>query len=170
MKKVVLTIFTLMTSTVTLADYAGKDAAIGEIRTSILKPSDFMSLYGPDWNLLSPRDVSNLPIAQFLDVSLRDQHGKYILPDARGKFLRMANNSAAGKNFDPENRILGSFQNQDIMSHTYRDFSVKQKKRQTFASPPPALHEYPGSDNRPKNIAVNFYIRIDCKTGGKCQP
>lgn len=171
--------------------FAANDAGVGEVKTSLLKPEDFARIYGPDWQLLAPRDVSALPIAQYLDPSLRDEHGKFLLPDSRGKFIRVPNNGASGANFDITHRVPGSYQNQAIPSTKHKhpmrfvrngwpkESGDREKGAKNYivdSSRHGIQQDYwtreagigSGTEVRVKNIALNLYVRVDCTTGGKC--
>lgn len=197
----------------------GRDVfSIGEVRTSILKPTPFQELNGPEWvlmdgsALLEPTALSpHLPEPEEGSSSRK-------LPDARGRFLRMVNNDACA-NFrddaeeyclciadrDPDDdRLLGSYQADafGVHRHTYNDiyYSESPGYIENIGGEPPGtrLVDIPPdgwrigygpsggapSDNDnddigwdritddkgrketvPKNVAVNFYIKIcKCRT------
>ena len=102
---------------------SGQDVfSVGEVRTSILRPEEFQRLNGPEWVLMDGRQLTMqtelsphlLPDAAepadstsavANDGETRDVRPKEI-PDARGRFLRMANNGACAdlRNDDGEYR------------------------------------------------------------------
>jgi hypothetical protein len=165
--------------------FAGEDSGVGEIRTSLLSPEDFNEIYGPDWRLMAPLDVSGEPIARYLDPKLKTDDNRYFLPDLRGRFLRMANNGVAGRFHDPEERFLGSFQRDLFQTHSHKftfnddgwpddsggrdadgGYVIDQRKNGNKKVYP--VTATGGVETRPSNIAVNFYVRVACTTGGFC--
>ena len=94
--------------------YAGEDAGVGEIRTSLLSEDKFLRQYGPDWRLMDGTSIRGR--------RLSDYTGEPRLPDARGRFLRMANNTASGEDRDEE-RAIGSLQKSTTKrhQHLYKD-------------------------------------------------
>ena len=133
---------------------SGQDVfSVGEVRTSILRPGEFERLNGPEWVLMDGRQLTMqtelsphlLPdavepadstSAVANDGETRDVRPKEI-PDARGRFLRMANNGACADlrnddgayrrciaNHDPDgDRGLGEPQADalGLHSHAYDD-------------------------------------------------
>ena len=157
--------------------YAGQDAGIGEIRTSLLKPEAFMEIYGPDWMLFQHSEITGLPLARYLDDSLK-KNKKVFLPDARGRFLRMLNH---GAKLDNNKRLPGSLQNDQFKAHLH-DYDDRYFSQHKKGNP---MGKYPGhsgktdnentpdqytipdktkstgrNETRPKNIAVNFFIKV----------
>lgn len=167
-------------------NYAGHDAAVGEVRTSLLSLADFQYLYGPDWTLLDGQNVASKPIAPFLAPEQRTAEGVF-LPDARGRFLRMVNHDAAANVGDPSgNRPIGGYQSDAVGKHTHahdipraRDGSGRHRRGSTGGNnrfdalrtdevAKDTTEASPGPESRPRNIAVNFYVRVACTTGGRC--
>ncbi len=175
--------------------FAGQDAAVGEIRVSLLKPDDFVALYGPDWRLMDGgNDVSGLAISSYLDPTIQSKDKRFVLPDARGKFLRMANNGATGNLYDPEERVTGSIQSHGFPKHSHslvfrsngwpkqsghrysnRNYILDKDAPSGSRNPDKNL-KYTTStsgslkETRPVNLAVNYYLRVSCTTGGICKP
>lgn len=137
---------------------------------SLLNEKDFQSQMGTEWVLFDGRKISK-----------DDDISKYFtkLPDARGKFLRMADTDSGN---DPDApRILGSYQGDGFKSHNH---SVDIWSNTIYAQPSNSFasgilradNNNQGSKNfitdsigstetRPKNIAVNYFIKITtCKT------
>ena len=76
---------------VCVGDPSGSDIfSVGEIRTSILPPTDFQELNGTEWVLLDGRPLA-VRTALSPHLSARSEHGQLLIPDARGRFLRMVN-------------------------------------------------------------------------------
>ena len=164
---------------------ARSNAGIGEIVTSILKKSDFQNLYGPDWELLDGGIVEQVELLAYLPPELQNTNGKTYLPDARGKFIRMHNNGAIGGEYDSnENRQLGSYQSDTFASHEHDQHErlagsncCKEGKAwgDIFVNPSRQRQKMPfqtgetgGKETRPKNIAMNFFIRVS-NTNRQCK-
>ena len=128
---------------------SGQDVfSVGEVRTSILPQLEFQRLNGPEWVLMDGRQLTmetalspHLPNAAenadptsavASDGKTRDVRPKEI-PDARGRFLRMANNGACADlrsddeayrrctaNHDPDgDRSLGAYQPDTFRAHQH---------------------------------------------------
>jgi hypothetical protein len=162
---------------------------IGAIITSILKLSSFQGLFGDEWVLLDGRAVSkNDDIAPYLT----EIQGELKLPDARGKFLRMANNNARGDQYDHQNRELGSYQTDAFQGHrhmleSWADFNGDGSKNPNNAGYGAAgpygksirtfeITKYKdygkpriAKETYPKNIAVNYYIKINRCGSDQCR-
>lgn len=162
------------------------NAGIGEIVTSILDVEEFERQYGPDWALMDGRELRNKPLIAFLSTSLKNpETGKTHLPDARGKFLRMNNNNASGEDYDPDDqRSLGSEQSDELKSHSHTQHErrpgsncCKEGARwgDIFVNPsndripaPIPTEETGGAETRPKNISINYFIRVS-KSEQNCE-
>ncbi len=149
-------------------------ARIGDLRFSLLKPVDFLRVYGDDWVLCDGQTAMPQRLAGLTDLSQ--------VPDARGMFLRAMNHEGGS---DPQpGRIAGDApQADDVIAHThsYKPFSVFRGGEQTngveFNATAGSLVEgvgeressyFPSSPNppddhsetRPKNIAAYLYLKI----------
>jgi len=154
---------------------AQPDAGIGEIVGSLLKKSDFQNLYGPDWELLDGGKVGQVEMLAYLAPQLQDDEGNSFLPDARGKFLRMNNNGLQSDKADPDvNRFLGSEQMDELQKHTHQyqpprhyNSGAGSHRRAKADGAKQATSEVGGDETRPKNISVNFFVRVS-KTDRGC--
>lgn len=163
--------------------YAGHDAGVGEVRTSLLAPAEFLNLYGPDWAPLDGQNVSSKAIAPHLPPELRTEEGVF-LPDARGRFLRMINHGATAAAGDPAGeRHVGNYQADAVGSHAH-PYAVPRARggpRRAGAAGNNRFNALRTDDHRtedtqaagaeesrPRNIAVNMYVRVACTTGGRC--
>ena len=184
---------------------SGRDVfSVGEVRTSILPPETFQELNGAEWALMDGRP---LMVRTVLSPHLSEE-GKYGLkiPDARGRFLRMANNGACADlrnneeaynecltGHDPDgDRLSGQYQVDSFGAHdhgehrhpfTYigaarvdpdgdEDDNEDERARQhtrDSETDPSRVPESGGNETRPKNIAVNFYIKICNCRGDICK-
>ena len=103
-------------------------------------------------------------------------------PDARGKFLRMSNNGHSTDDTNPDNSALGSYQEESFKSHAHEigvngtdTYSMAVngatqrlahfKNDQYGSGSAKKTHSVGGNETRPKNITVNFYLKIN-----KCSP
>lgn len=151
---------------------------VGEVKISLLDVDEFRDKYGDVWVLMDGRDVSGTEFMMLTSMSN--------LPDARGKFLRMANNGALcrqGENncqFDPENSPLGSYQKDELRSHKHSLAPYFSKGTVAYSGNITPMTNYPGTveetnntggaETRPKNITVNYFIKINScsSTSGTC--
>ena len=107
--------------------------SVGEVRTSILKPAPFQELNGSEWALMDGRLLS-MQTALSPHLSEETEYGPKKIPDARGRFLRMANNDACSDlrdddaaysrciaDHDPggDNRLLGTYQADAFRAHQH---------------------------------------------------
>ena len=164
--------------------------SVGEVRTAILDETDFQELNGAEWILMDGRALQvTTEISPFIR-HLKNTRGEVIVPDARGRFLRMANNSEevdlAG------DRQLGTPQEDAFREHDHRYndiyFSENRRWLERQGVTPIDILDDGWSNNvgttagvdkgddgvgwdrvteragegetRPANIAVNFFIKI----------
>ena len=189
---------------VCVGELLGSDVfSVGEIRTSLISPTPFQDLNGAEWVLMDGRPLL-VSTALSPHLSERGEHGLTI-PDARGRFLRMANNNVCARSQGPDNtneclathdpegdRLPGSYQGDALTSHEHDYSDVFYTEHPQFrpgnahAVDPPGNVGSSGTDwdqprggygmarttaphgqreTRPKNIAVNYYIKIcNCRT------
>ncbi|MCY4026290.1 MAG: hypothetical protein OXH75_08255 [Acidobacteria bacterium] len=178
--------------------------SVGEVRTSILSELHFQELNGAEWVLMDGRPL----LARTALSPHLSEEGEYglVIPDARGRFLRMANNDACISFLGADNdeawnlclserdpdgeRVLGTYQSDAVGSHMH-DYSdvfhteVRGRRpREAHEVDTPgrigsAADDYDnvgygmerttelseGPETRPKNVAVNYYIKIcGCRT------
>ena len=116
--------------------------SVGEVRTSILLPQTFQELNGPEWVLMDGRPLT-VRTALYPHLSVESDQisaeDERKIPDARGRFLRMANNNVcadlrndekahkeciARHDPDPkENRPLGHYQADSFGAHDHGEHS-----------------------------------------------
>ena len=207
---------------------SGQDVfSVGEVRTSILRPGEFERLNGSEWVLMDGRQLTvqtelsphllpdaaehaDSTSAVANDGETRDVRPKEI-PDARGRFLRMANNGACAdlrgddgeyrrciSHHDPEgDRWPGNLQADALGRHNHdyddvvwsslpengcpecdvdlsdvgevglynHDNSRLTDHNNSGAQWRRETQEHGRDETRPRNIAVNFYIKIcNCRT------
>jgi len=162
---------------------------IGEIRYSILPEEAFQELYGKGWVLMNGSCIakkcdSNHKDSKLFEFIIKDNkyYDKFndtirrgMLPDLRGRFLRMLNNGATGDGHDPDTgRQIGSYQKDEFTKH-FHDISASSgvysgdgKDRRNYqgymtrhVGPEPTNDAGNSPETRPKNIAVNAYIKIN---------
>lgn len=149
-------------------------AGIGEVRQSFLPPAQFNSENLGEWVLADGRDVSNSTYSELTGVST--------VPDLRGVFLRGKNNGRADGNQNPDGeKNLGEFTGDAIRNITGQAGTAANIQGTSSG----ALKSVAGgqrhdgttnfgtiiqlnaswqvptaADNRPKNVTINFYIKI----------
>lgn len=139
---------------------------IGMIVPSMLTLAQFQAINGTSWVLANGASVSGSTYAAIT--------GSSTVPDLRGMFLRGKNNSRADTNEDPDGeRSLGNLQNDDFKSHNHdiivydsggtdtnlpTDYFPKSSLPGTNTT---AIQSKGGLETRPKNIAVNYFIKIN---------
>lgn len=175
----------------------GQDVfTVGEIRTAILDEQTFRELNGHEWVLMDGRSLKGIDadIKPYV-AHLRNDRDEVVIPDARGRFLRMENNGAS---VDPSgDRALGTAQSDSVREHDheYNDVFFSYNKdhiSQRGAVEVDILGDGPrnnvgthaaldrdndgiswdrtthltgDSESRPKNIAVNYFLKIcRCRT------
>ena len=173
---------------------SGSDVfSVGEIRTSILDQTQFQQLNGYEWVLMDGR-----PLLVRTALSPHLSSGEYGLtvPDARGRFLRMANNNACADfrggddeahaqciaRHDPDGeRPLGTYQTDAFRAHQHNAHlthygNVPRDNGPGYIgniaptgldsrAPIPTTATTGNIETRPKNVAVNFYIKVcNCRT------
>lgn len=164
-------------------DFAGGNTGVGEVIVSVLQPVDFRKIYGPDWAVLDGQNVTSQPIAKYLPTQLRTEDSTF-LPDARGRFLRMPNHGESGDGRDTEgDRHVGHFQADTIAKHGHSYSGIQRgggdrrggrAGNDRFSALLTNEHATLTSgvvgkeETRPANIAINYYVRVACTTGGKC--
>ena len=184
---------------VCVADPTGNDLfSVGELRTSILSQEAFQDLNGAEWVLADGRRLPG-PTALSPHLSKGSGSEGLTIPDVRGRFLRMANNTACAHarpdavqyaecltRHDPGgDRLTGDFQPDSFTEHAhgYIDQFLAWPNHPSSGMWAPSaphwpiphfdvLREHSGTsapagdaETRPKNIAVNFFIKIcNCRT------
>jgi hypothetical protein len=149
---------------------------VGTIVASVLKPEQFVSGgVQPLWVLADGDPVP--PESAYARIT-----GQARVPDLRGLFLRGMNTMVEGRPrvdgyADPDtNRASGSLQDDEIQSHGHflemKVVGFRQGNGGDFASnlfneagfntrQQPGVQPSGGSETRPKNIAVFYYVKIN---------
>lgn len=147
---------------------------VGSVLASMLPPKEFAAAVGDPadfdpaktrWTLAD--DKGRMPGTKWAEVT-----NNSVIPDLRGMFLRGLNVGRSDGNQDPEDgRAAGQRQQDDFKSHahSYKDVYVggndgeakvgaggnwnrSTNEKETSAAG--------GSETRPKNVAVFYYIRV----------
>ena len=139
---------------------------IGTIIASMLSPEQFYIEYGQDkWRLA---DGSRIEEAAYIKIAKSNK-----LPDLRGMFLRGINNGRDDDFADPiGDRKPGSTQKDAVGSHSHKmtlSAAIAHPNGGTFArgGAPPYIgiesqtDKFGSNENRPKNAAVFYYIKIN---------
>jgi len=156
------------------------DYGMGQIVASMLTEKQFMDVHGKDWVLADGTDAPQSQYLKYINEHLPHMDGK--LPDLRGVFLRGHNN---GENINPDNNELGVAQEDAIRNITgnFLGSNPNQEASGVFYTESVNLGDEnswgrkPGkriffdaskldglkvsSENRPKNVTVNYFIKIN---------
>lgn len=158
-------------------------SSIGSVKQSMLDEATFQSIHGTGWVLMDGRDVTG---SDYDTIVFGGIGGN--IPDARGQFLRGKNNTRSDGNEDPDGeRDLGNFQD-DAIRNIVGDTTTggphlgPQNATGAFtwssytnghaagtATDGNGMKIYfnassvvpTAGDNRPKNVAVNIFIKIN---------
>lgn len=137
---------------------------VGDIKASMLTESQFQAQRNTTWVLMDGRDVTGSDYDTLT--------GNAIIPDARGRFLRMQNN---GTSINPDGTGLGGAQSDQVASHSH---SVTVQARDTSNNGSQRIHtgidtggnllnfgftssSFGGNETRPKSLTVNYFIKIN---------
>jgi hypothetical protein len=139
---------------------------IGTVVASMLAPEKYSEMMGRDsanWTLADGRVAST----EYFNAT-----GKSNIPDLRGAFIRGLNVDRDDGKEDPEGnlRIAGDYQQDEFKSHshTFRNHSIGGTDDGSFGITRNEQLPYQwlavtssgGSETRPKNVAVYWYIKI----------
>ena len=142
----------------------GSAGSVGDIVASLLTPQQFDAQRGPGWVLCDGKAL--------MGTALGRLSGAANLPDLRGQFLRGFN---AGRNDgrgdgDGDAHVLGSSQVDQFGAHVHHLIGSAITAQQ--GGPPayvpagggpqlPDTASAGGNETRPKNVAVNFFCRVN---------
>ena len=142
------------------------DAPVGTIIASMLEELQFQAQddIGKDWVLARGQSVSGSAYASIT--------GKANLPDLRGVFLRGSNadlsDSEQQKRGNPDPKKLGDFQSDDFGSHTHsdlapggRDGNRSGQQDAWYGGGGSSTGAAGGKETRPRNVTVNYFIKIN---------
>jgi hypothetical protein len=146
---------------------------VGTIKQSLLKPTQFYKTQKGTWEILRGQELDRKSeLFKLLSESgdqnvLTLKNGNYYLPNALGTFIRCSNVNGSGVD-SQMNRLVGSFQDDQIKSHFHKYTSGQRKdvsgrgSRSNFAwgSQTYTTTSVGGKETRPKNISMYTYIKI----------
>ena len=137
----------------------GTTAQIGDIVQSMLTEVQFQAERDGTWVLADGRSVSG---DQYETIT-----GNANIPDLRGKFLRGKNNGTSTTEGNASGEVaLGTPQTDELRSHSHTYF----KHNITGGGGGPAVNQggsnintsaTGGAETRPKNVTVNYFIKIN---------
>ena len=145
---------------------------VGDIVASMLTPSEFTAIRGPDWVLADGGSYSSSRYAQIT--------GNTTVPDLRGVFLRGENGSRADSKGNPDGDTApGTYQADQFKQH-HHNVSPGASGVVVAGGTPGAIFPAPpgtsgtavidphgltgdagGAETRPRNVTVNYYIKIN---------
>jgi hypothetical protein len=141
---------------------------VGDIKTSMLTPAEFVTVTGDDtWVLADGRDLDNAP--ETTDSKYKEVKGTSIVPDLRGMFLRGKNNGRSDGNENPDGDLaLGTYQADEFKEHNHSYDRANNFSGLLVGSSPTGFivqgtttGNAGGNETRAKNVTVNFYIKIN---------
>lgn len=140
---------------------------VGSVISSFLTPKQINEITNVEWVLADGTGIST-------SSKLFKITGKIKLPDLRGMFIRGLNVSkktGEQRDFDGNARVVGDYQTDLIKKHKHKYKSAARKEVSGKGSSSPFAWntdtyttEYNingGSETRPKNIALYYYIKIN---------
>lgn len=141
---------------------ATDDGKVGDVVESLLDEVQFQNERNSTWVLADGRNVAGSKFENITNMSN--------VPDARGMFLRGKNNGRNDGLEDPAGeRNLGDFQNDEFKSHTHSLPNLTSDSGSSTDGPNTpndgtvenSTGATGGDETRPKNIAVNYFIKIN---------
>lgn len=145
---------------------------VGDVKQSILTEAQFQSIHGSAWTLMDGKSVVG---SQYETVT-----GNSTLPDARGQFLRGKNNGRSDGQENPDGDLTeGTFQVDEMQGHKHNLdqgggggavggwFVTNNNNLSDTATMGPMISDgvngtpRNGLETRPKNITVNYFVKID---------
>lgn len=152
---------------------------VGTVISSLLNYDKFREIvkdpavFQKDKSKWSPADGRNVDTSKYASYMPIDK-----VPDMRGLFIRGLNKfdiaettvvSNEQKDVDGENRAAGSFQNDEFKSHQHEFRTPETGPRVSYSSDAGVKANFSvghttangGTETRPKNIAVYYYVKIN---------
>ncbi len=139
---------------------------VGDIQQSMLTEAQIQTEYGTGWVLMDGRDVTGSSYATIT--------GNTTLPDARGQFLRGKSHGRSDGQENPDGDVvLGLAQTDAFDAHTHSvattwggsnsGTGTSAQNTSGSASGPVGrnVSEAGGNETRPKNITINFFVKIN---------
>jgi len=133
---------------------------VGDVVSSMLDEAAFQAQRSgsASWALMDGRSV--------VGSSYEAVTGNSTIPDARGQFLRGKNNGRSDGQENPDgDSTLGTQQTDELISHTHSGGQTAGSgvggNGGSWVTGPANVGNTGGNETRPKNITVNYFIRID---------
>lgn len=148
------------------------DLPIGTVISSMMTPTDFTSTMGDDWVLADGRSSTMEYYTAFNQLNI---------PDMRGQFLRGMNEGRSDGNEDPDDRTVGSLQDDAFQGHKHASghwadgtpLQFQASSYPLFSARNPYDNETgipindgangdprTAQETRPSNIAIYWYIKV----------
>jgi hypothetical protein len=146
---------------------------VGDIKSSLLTAEQFREKHGAVWALMDGGADFNKLSEENPGLS-QSEFPLTSIPDARGKFLRMQNNGIASALGNPENTALGGIQSDQLKTHSHK-YDDRQNGSASwglnthaggngFIDKQRTSHATGGQETRPKNVTVNFFVKVSSCT------
>lgn len=154
--------------------FDSSSSAVGAVQSAMITEAQFQAQFGTGWVLADGRSVAGSKYASIT--------GSANIPDLRGVVLRGKNNSRSDGNQNPGGeRALGFYESDQMQGHFHSAPTTNGVGGQYEVSGGGTGYDYgaqsapttgPISDNvngtprtgletRPKNVTVNYFIRIN---------
>ena len=134
---------------------------VGTVVASMLEKDQFEKAAGKSWVLAAGQEVKDSKYAKLT--------GKTTVPDLRGMFLRGANQDRNDAMQNPEAKALGDYQEDSFKAHFHGGITVPSGNDGGRSGRQDALYgknsdhtgEAGGAETRPRNVTVNYFIKIN---------
>ena len=136
---------------------------VGEVKQAFLTEAQFQAQTSSDWVLADGRDATG---SEYATIT-----GNTNIPDLRGQFLRGKNNGRTDGNENPDGESdLGTFQNDEFKSHTHGIIYSEEGYAGGGGGGDHVNYSNDGvvdttssggDETRPKNITINYFIKIN---------
>ena len=167
-KEVGRTYFNKETSEILIGDgvnflrYSASPGTIGSTDYSLLSEAQYQAERDSTWVLFDDRSI----VGSDLEILT----GIATLGDARGIFLRAANNGRVDGNENPDGTLINEFQDDELQSHSHTIsggtatqpiFTGGNTSNTTGGGGNIGTGSSGGNETRPKSLTMNLFIKIN---------